>query len=120
MAMADRKDTADDRLLDLMFSSARTSAPEPDLSFLSRLEADMEAMRPKSEKPTTDWHGARTIPWFQRIFAASGLTGAAALGVWIGFVMPETLNDVAETFVIDDAVGIEAFLPSADFAALDE
>lgn len=120
MAMAERNDTTDDRSLDLLLSNAREMAPKPDPAFLSRLEADMEAMRPKGAKRTRDRQSATDIPWFQGLFAASGLSGAAALGVWIGFLMPETLNGVAESFSGDTTVGIEAFLPFTDVGALGE
>lgn len=120
MAMTDRKDTTDDRSLELLFSSAKASGPEPDPSFLARLEADMEALRPTSESRPTDRQAGTFLPWIQRLFAASGLTGAAAIGVWIGFVMPETLNGVAETYIDDGTVGIEAFLPFDALAAFEE
>ena len=53
--------------------------------------------------------------WFFGLFTASGLTGAAALGVWIGFVMPDALDTLSLT--ADDTVALSTFLPGADLGA---
>lgn len=119
--MAKGQEHHEDAALDRLFAGARRARPAPDAEFLARLDADMEASLPLKALPET---GPQTHAGFLRrfrgVFAASGLTGAAALGVWIGFVMPETLNVWAPGYEASDAIGIGAFLPHADLAALEE
>ena len=105
-------------MLDTLFDDARRNAPSPDADFLARLTADMEA-----NIPTPVVRSAPSKPdllhRFRTLFAASGLTGAAVLGVWIGFVMPDFLNNMATGFDTTEAYGLGTFLPSADLAALE-
>jgi hypothetical protein len=42
------------------------------------------------------------------------------LGVWIGFVMPETLNMLADGFSTDQTVSLDSLLPGADLIALSD
>lgn len=121
--MAEDGKTTEDDVLDAFFGSARFSPPRPDADFLARLSSDMEVMLPISKPAAAP--ALRNGDWdlfarFRSAFAASGLTGAAALGVWIGFVMPETLNDIAGYQYTGDGLAIGSFLPAADLAALDE
>lgn len=119
--MARTEDQYDDAALERLLSGARRTAPMPDADFLARLEADMEDALPRPD-PVAPKQGT-TESFFVRfrgLFAASGLTGAAALGVWIGFVMPDTLNALSTGYDTTEASGIGAFLPYADLAALEE
>lgn len=119
--MTDDRHHIDEAALDTFFESARRTVPLPEASFLDRLSAEMEANLPQRRaagRPARETSSLRT--GFRGLFAASGLTGAAALGVWIGFVMPETLNTLALGYDATDASGIGAFLPSADLSALAE
>ena len=104
-------DDRDDKALETLFSSARDDRPLPSSEFMARLAADVvppqpalpaAAMRPRP-------------PWFLGLFTASGLSGAAALGVWIGFVMPDALDTFS--FSTDDTVALSTFLPGADLGA---
>lgn len=119
--MADNGNHMDDKALNALFDSARRAAPEPDAGFLARLADDMDASLPIAPKPTPRRPAeSGFLTRFRGIFAASGLTGAAALGVWIGFVMPDTLNALATGYDAADASGIGAFLPYTDITALAE
>ena len=118
--MAENRNQTDDQALDALFDSAKREAPPLDPAFHARLSADMEAMVPR----TAPRHSAPAMNdgffhRFRAVFAASGLTGAAALGVWIGFVMPEVLNTMTSGFDTAGTYGIGAFLPAADLAALE-
>ena len=105
-------------MLETLFEDARRNAPSPDADFLSRLTADVEKNIPapvaRSEPSKPD-----LLHKFRALFAASGLTGAAILGVWIGFVVPDIVNDFATGFDTAEVYGLGAFLPSADLAALE-
>jgi hypothetical protein len=119
--MTEDRSNIDDKALDTLFESARRTAPVAEAAFLDRLCADMVDHLPSpraSGAPASPATGSWTR--FRGLFAASGLTGAAALGVWIGFVMPETLSTLALGYDVTEASGIGAFLPSADLVALAE
>ena len=97
--MAEQGMQNDDETLDALFDSARRTAPAVDPAFMERLAGDMEASLPRPQaKPVSTSYQATFFQRFKGYFAASGLTGAAALGIWIGFVMPETLNSLAEGY----------------------
>jgi len=113
------REKSDDLALDALFGAARDATPDPSVGFLSRLEADADMLLPRQTQPI---QVVRT-PLMTRLgglFVATGLSGAAALGVWIGFAMPDLLN--LDTFVstVDESVGLYAFLPGADVTALGE
>lgn len=112
-------DLKQDQALEALFSAAKDSAPAPTSDFMARLASDADAALPKPEAPTTT-PSPSMLASLKGLFAASGLTGAAALGVWIGLVMPETLNTFVDGFAVDDTVSLSAFLPGADLAALSE
>lgn len=121
LAMDNDRDHQDDTGLEALLAAARRAEPVPDADFLSRLEADMEDSLPgPAPASPTGYEPGGFLARFRTIFAASGLTGAAALGVWIGFVMPDTLNALVTGFDTAEASGIGAFLPHADLAALQE
>ena len=112
----------DDKALEALFAGARAERAVPSADFMARLQADAEASlpRPQAKSGATRagglWHG-----WWTGIFAASGLSGAALAGVWIGFAMPETLDNLdfsADTFSADTSVELSIFLPSADLGAV--
>ena len=113
------RDKSDDIALDALFGAAREARPEPSSEFLARLEADADAALPVPPRPRPVAH-APLMARLGGIIAASGLSGAAALGVWIGFAMPDALN--LDTFMVstEDSVGLYAFLPGADVTALGE
>ena len=111
MKMVD--DRKDDDALEALFSASRVQPPEMADYFLARLNADADAAvpRPVSVRETS------AKPFFGDLkawFAASGLSGAAALGLWIGFVMPEMVNTVT---LSSEEVALYTFLPGADLSA---
>lgn len=108
----------DDIALDTLFEAAREARPAPAPDFLARLQADADAALPRPAAPAPRT-GTPLLSRLGGLFAASGLSGAAALGVWIGFAMPDMLN--LDSYVTtDDTVGLYAFLPGADVTALGE
>ena len=105
----------DDVALETLFAAGRSERPLPSGEFLERIaaSADAGAARPASAP------AARPVPrlaWLGRMFAASGLSGAAALGVWIGIVMPEAIDVL--TLGGDDTVALATFLPGTDLEAI--
>ncbi len=110
MNMASDRETREDMALDVLFDAAAATRPIPSSDFLARLNADVEAAtplaaNPAQARPARDWHlGLR------QFFAATGLSGAAALGVWIGFAMPDLLP-LAST---EDTAALYTFFPGAD------
>lgn len=109
MKMVD--DRKDDDALEALFSASRTHPPEMSDDFLARLTADADAALP-GPAPIAQ---APAKPMFGNLkawFAASGLSGAAVLGMWIGFVMPEMVNTVA----LSEDVALYTFLPGADLS----
>lgn len=120
-AMTDKETQGYDDALEGLFETARRTTLVPDAEFLAKLAADMESMVPDPRRiPSTQADKPGFFMKFRGFFAASGLTGAAALGVWIGFVMPEALNTLAAGYDTSEPFGIGAFLPAADLAALEE
>jgi len=102
-------DQKDEDALEALFSASRAHPPAMSDDFLARLTADAVASAPRpaplAEAPAKPLFGS-----LKSWFAASGLSGAAALGVWIGFVMPEMVN----TLTLSEEVGLYSFLPGAD------
>ncbi len=112
----DRK-TQDDGALEALFSAAADHAPEPTDAFMAKLEAEaLDAMPSHAPSPKT----TRPAVWgaLKGLFAASGLSGAAVLGVWIGFVMPDIVPSVSP--MAEDTASLSAFLPGADLAEFSE
>lgn len=112
------EDRKTDELLEGFFDSARREANAPDAAFMARLSTDMQAALPHRTPVRAASPGL--FQRFASILAASGLAGATALGVWIGFVMPETLNGFLSDATLSDTYDIGAFLPAADLSALSE
>lgn len=108
-----------DQALDALFAAAKNTSQAPSPDFLARLASDADAAMPKADTPLPT-PAPSLLTSLKGVFAASGLTGAAALGVWIGFVMPETLNTLFDGIALDDTVSLSAFLPGADLTALAE
>lgn len=114
-------DPKHDTALEALFDVAKNKPATPSADFMARLASDADAAMPKPAPPSlTPTQGPSLWANLSGLFAASGLTGAAALGVWIGFVMPETLNTFVDGYALDDTVSLSAFLPGADLAALSE
>lgn len=112
------RDKLDDAALDALFDAAKADAPAPSDAFLARLNADAEAARPVPA-PAMPRYPEPTV--FERLkgwFAVSGLSGAAALGVWIGFAMPDVVMTVAP--LSDEVIELSAYLPGADLTVLSE
>ena len=115
--MADHK-TEDDLALNQLFEAAKNSAPEPTPAFMAQLSNDMESALPKpSEKTLSPEISA--FGWLSRLFAAASLSGAAALGVWLGFLMPDLLTDPSLIFATDTTIAFTDFLPAANLADTD-
>ena len=115
------KRTKDDTALDALFDAAGRHAPAPEPAFLARLQADAEQAMPAPAKavPVTQPQRESVVSRFRSYFAVSGLTGAAALGVWIGLVMPDLMYPTPE-FTDDDPLTLSVFLPGADLSLLTE
>ena len=107
------KDMNDDAL-EALFNAGRSRVPEPSPDFLARLEADAAAHVPVPQVASPAPAPRRN--WFTGFFTASGLSGAALAGVWIGFAMPETLDPYA--LITDDTVALSSFLPAADLGVV--
>lgn len=108
-----------DDTLEALFEASKRTTEIPSSDFMERLALDAESAVPVpvSIEPAS---APSILASFKGLFAASGLTGAAALGVWIGFVMPETLNTFADGFASEETISLSAFVPSADLFALSE
>lgn len=109
-------DRKDDDALEAMFSASRAQPPVMSDDFLARLTADADAAVPQPTpiaKPATKPNAKPLFGDLKAWFAASGLSGAAVLGMWIGFVMPEMVNTIA----VSDDVALYSFLPGADLSA---
>lgn len=104
--------------LERLFDACEAVGPAPSEDFLARLVADAEALLPPP--PLRDRPREPGFGWLARFFAASGLSGAAALGVWLGFVMPDVVGTMAADLAGDDSALLTTFLPGADLAALDQ
>ena len=105
--MVDNRNSDD--ALELMFNATKSQTPVASDDFMARLMTDMETSAPKVDTPQR----AAPRPWFKEVkawFAASGLTGAAIMGMWVGFVMPDFVN----TFAVSEDVALYTFLPGAD------
>jgi len=113
------KDPKEDQALEALFDAARAKSPVPEPQFIARLRQDMEAALPSTHAPAST-PTPSLMARLGGLFAASGLTGAAALGVWIGFVMPETLTGLTDGLLADQTVSLSSLLPAADLAALSE
>ena len=111
------KKNQDDAALEALFAAAADHAPEPTDAFMAKLEAEaLDAMPSQPPVPTPP----RPALWgtLKGLFAASGLSGAAVLGVWIGFVMPDIVSTVSP--LAEETASLSAFLPGADLAEFSE
>ena len=117
--MAENYEDRPDAELEAMFAAARSTSPKPSDDFVARLAQDMERALPRQHSAPIAVEGPTLLARLQKYFAASGLAGAAALGVWIGFVMPETLNTFADGFASEEAFDLEAFLPGTGLSELE-
>jgi hypothetical protein len=85
--------------LDDLLAAARDSRAEPSTEFLSRLLVDAYANIPEPAavavlSPSGGW-GAVLRGWLNDFGApAAGLASATAVGLWIGFAQPATLDPV--------------------------
>jgi len=105
----------DDLALETLFAAGRSERPLPPGEFLERIAAGADAgvARPA---PAPAARPVLRLAWLARVVTASGLSGAAALGAWIGFVMPEAID--AFTLSGDDTVALATFLPGTDLEAI--
>lgn len=110
------KDRQDDAALEALFSAARADEPEVSDDFMARLMADADAALTKKDALASPAPATLFLGGLKGLFAASGLSGAAVLGLWIGFAMPETIG--VWTATTDEAVALYTFLPGADLTAL--
>ncbi|MDE0208337.1 MAG: hypothetical protein OXI66_00515 [Boseongicola sp.] len=103
----------DDIALETLFAAGRSERPLPSGEFLERIAAGADA---GVARPAPASRPVLRLAWLARVVTASGLSGAAALGVWIGFVMPEAID--AFTLGGDDTVALATFLPGTDLEAI--
>ncbi len=106
----------DDIALDALFAAAKSEPPQASDDFLARLHADALSATPRPPQPVPK--APSLTERFKGWFAVSGLSGAAALGVWIGFVMPEVVTTVSP--ISEDVIELSAYLPGADLSVLSE
>lgn len=111
-------DTKDDTALDALFAAAKSETPQASDDFLARLNADAMAARPRPAPLAAEATAPALSDRLKGWFAVSGLSGAAALGVWIGFVMPEVVTTVSP--LSEDVIELSAYLPGADLSVLSE
>jgi hypothetical protein len=111
-------DKLDDAALEALFVAGKAASPAPSPDFMARLSADAAAATPRPQPLATPAPRPSPFTRFKGLFAASGLSGAAALGVWIGFVMPDLVTTVSP--VTEDVAGLTMFLPGADLSLLSE
>lgn len=116
--MTKHNERDEEALLDAVFEAGKSHAPAPSDSFLARLSLDAEAALPRNEAEHVE---PPKVPFFSRfkgLFAASGLSTAAVLGLWIGFVAPDIFTTVSP--LSEDTVMLSAFLPGSDLSVLSE
>ena len=103
-----------DQVLDHLFEGARATRAMPSPDFMARLveDADANLLRPAASRSSPSGQ----FNWLAGVFAASGLSGAAITGVWIGFAMPDALDTL--DFSTDTTVALSTFLPSTDLGAV--
>ncbi|MCV6593202.1 MAG: hypothetical protein OIF48_09650 [Silicimonas sp.] len=106
------RDQRDDAALEALFDAGRDGPAVTD-DFMARLAADMENALPQPDLPTPVKPPRRN--WLAGVFAASGLSGAALAGVWIGFAMPQTLEFTTET---EAGFELSYLLPGADLGSV--
>ncbi len=104
---------ATDDAISRLFEGAKTVVPAPTSDFMARLHADAEASLPPVAPPSRT---SQPWSWVTGVFAASGLSGAALTGVWIGFAMPDALDTL--DFSGDTSIALSAFLPATDLGAV--
>lgn len=106
-------DQRDDDALEALFAAGKATRPSLDVNFMARLEADADQAMPKPVRAVAP---PPKKNWLAGLFTASGLSGAALAGVWIGFAMPETLDGFsAET---ETTITLSSFLPGADLGSV--
>ncbi len=114
---------SEDQALDVLFEAAKNKSPTPSDAFLARLANDADTMVPDVgpgalARQSAPPEKTRVFASLKTLFTASGLSGAAALGVWIGLVMPDIVTTLSP--LPGDAVALSAFLPGADLSSLSE
>lgn len=110
--------TSEDALLDALFDAGKSHAPQPSEAFLARLSVEAEVAVPRPEVTRAEPPQASLFARFKGLFAASGLSSAAALGLWVGFVAPDLLTTYSP--LSEDVAALSAFLPGADLSVLSE
>ena len=108
------KNQRDDEALDALFAAGKAVRPELDADFMARLMADADRAMPKPEPPVASKPPKKN--WLAGLFTASGLSGAALAGVWIGFAMPETLDGFSAE--ADATIALSSFLPGSDLGSV--
>ena len=107
-------DQRDDEALDALFAAGTATRPTLDADFMARLEADAERAMPKAVRAAVVAPPRKN--WLAGLFTASGLSGAALTGVWIGFAMPETLDSFSAE--AETSIALSSFLPGADLGSV--
>lgn len=111
-------DKTEDIALDKLFAAAKSEMPSAPDAFLARLKADADTSLPKPTSLATTPSKPSVLENLKGWFAVSGLSGAAALGVWIGFIMPEVVTTISP--LSQDVVELSTYLPGADLSVLSE
>lgn len=108
----------DDAALEALFDAGRSHAPIPDDAFLARLATDAETAVHQKTTVYTIQPKRNILARLKGFFAASGLSGVAALGLWIGFIMPDIVTNISP--FTESVTSLSAFLPGSDLSVLSE
>ena len=115
--MTDKK-PLNDRELDALFATAADNAPAPSDDLMARIMADAQAELPqvalvRSPAPRkASWFGAK-IAAIGGWPTAAGLASAAVAGLMIGLVTPDSLQGLAEDYLVAASVfEFDDFMPS--------
>lgn len=111
-------DRDEDPVLNALFDAGRSLPPEPSAAFLARLASDADTAVPQPVARRMPGREPHVFERFAALFAASGLTSAAAVGLWIGFVSPEVI--IPASPLAEEVTALSAFLPGSDLSVLSE
>ncbi|MEM1130312.1 MAG: hypothetical protein AAGH83_07290 [Pseudomonadota bacterium] len=117
----DKKDTVgslDEADLDLLFSAARSAAPDPDAALLARIETDGLAEMPRARTARLGQEqsiASRLARIADRLVWPAGLSAAALVGLWVGVSVSPQVPLLAEGLIGTDlGFAVAGLFPSVD------
>jgi hypothetical protein len=118
MTMTDNKIPTDTEM-DALFAEAAHAAPTPSAELLKRIVADADTVGAARQSSTT--RPRRGL--FETLVASlggwpavAGLATAAVVGIWIGYVAPDTLNELTGPSQTTGTYELGDLIPAFDFA----